>query len=68
LLYTDGALRERAWRVDEAMALLSKLATTADRIPQDICESVIDTVNDGDDDTALLAVMRAMYHPESACI
>jgi serine/threonine-protein kinase RsbW len=68
LLYTDGALRERAWRVDEAMALLSKLATTADRIPQDICESIIDTVNDGDDDTALLAVMRAMYQPESACI
>ena len=63
LLYTDGALRERTWRVDDAMAHLAKLAITADRIPQDICRQIIDVANDGDDDTALLAVMRTMHQP-----
>jgi GAF domain-containing protein len=60
LFYTDGALRERTWRVDEAMTQLAKLAITVGRIPQDICKQIIDVANDGDDDTALLAVMRVM--------
>ncbi len=59
LFYTDGALRERTWRIDDAMAMLAKMAVTADRIPQDICKQIIDVADDGDDDTALLAVMRA---------
>ena len=63
LFYTDGALRERTWRVDDAMTQLAKLAITADRTPQDICKQIIDVANDGDDDTALLAVMRAMHQP-----
>jgi serine phosphatase RsbU (regulator of sigma subunit) len=63
LFYTDGALRERTWRIDDAMAMLAKLAVAAKRIPQDICRQIIDVVHDGDDDTALLAVMRVIHQP-----
>ena len=61
LLYTDGALRERAWGVDDAMALLAKLAITGERSPQGICQQIIEVANDGDDDTALLAIMRTLH-------
>jgi GAF domain-containing protein len=58
LLYTDGALQERTYHIDKAMGVLRELALEADRSPRAICRRVIDEVHDGDDDTALLAVMR----------
>ena len=40
--------------------MLAKLAITGERSPQDICKQIIEVATDGDDDTALLAVMRTL--------
>ena len=58
LLYTDGALRERTYGVDDGMARLRSVALAAPSTPQTLCEQVIASVGAGDDDVALLAIMR----------
>ena len=58
LLYTDGALRERTHGVDDGMARLRSVALGAASTPRNVCEQVIASVGAGDDDVALLAVMR----------
>jgi serine/threonine-protein kinase RsbW len=63
LLYTDGALRERTHGVDDGMARLRTVALGAPSNPRSLCEQVISSVGAGDDDVALLAIMRRSDEP-----
>ncbi|HUA95320.1 MAG TPA: SpoIIE family protein phosphatase [Acidimicrobiales bacterium] len=58
LLYTDGALQERAFGIELGMELLRKSVQDAERVPQIVCSTITDGLPDRPDDIALLAVMR----------
>ncbi|HUI03934.1 MAG TPA: SpoIIE family protein phosphatase [Acidimicrobiales bacterium] len=58
VLYTDGALAERAHGVGEGMERLRKVVETASLGPAAICDAILGSVPQLDDDVALLCVSR----------
>lgn len=60
LLYTDGALQERALGIDDAMASLAALAGPGPCGPRQVCQRVVaDLPPSRPDDVALLALAQA---------
>ena len=60
LLYTDGALQERALGVDDAMARLATLAGVGPCGPRQVCQRVVADLSPfRPDDVAVLALARA---------